>query len=63
MFVKCTSFSAQRPYELAGVEDPGIPAKGLTVAFLGPLVRYTVMVDSGPELIVHVHNPDEDFFR
>jgi iron(III) transport system ATP-binding protein len=48
---------------ISSAEDPGVPARVLTVAFLGPLVRYTVMIDNGPELIVDMHNPDEaDFF-
>jgi iron(III) transport system ATP-binding protein len=47
---------------ISRAEDPGVPARVLTVAFLGPLVRYTVKVDNGPELIVDMHNPDEDDF-
>jgi iron(III) transport system ATP-binding protein len=43
-------------------EAQGVPARVVTLAFLGPLVRYTVVVDDGPELIVDMHNPDEDDF-
>jgi iron(III) transport system ATP-binding protein len=42
--------------------DHGVPARVVTLAFLGPLVRYTVVVDDGPELIVDMHNPAEDDF-
>ena len=32
------------------------------MSFLGPLIRYTIGVDNGPELIVDLHNPGADDF-
>jgi iron(III) transport system ATP-binding protein len=43
-------------------EKQGIPARVLTAIFLGPLVRYTVVLDNGPELIVDMNNPGLDEF-
>jgi len=44
-------------------EDGGVPAHVLTLAFLGPLARYTVAVQDGTVLTVDLHNPGpEQFF-
>jgi iron(III) transport system ATP-binding protein len=44
-------------------EDGGVPARVLTLAFLGPLARYTVAVQDGTVLTVDLHNPSpEQFF-
>jgi len=43
-------------------DDNGVPARVLAMSFLGPLVRYVIRVDNGPELTVDVHNPGPDEF-
>jgi iron(III) transport system ATP-binding protein len=43
-------------------DDKGVSARVITMSFLGPLIRYTVGVDNGPELIVDMHNPSADDF-
>jgi hypothetical protein len=42
--------------------DGGVPARVLTLAFTGPLLRYTVAVDDGTVLSVDLPNPDPDHF-
>jgi len=42
--------------------DGGVPARVLTLAFTGPLLRYTVAVDDGTVLAVDLPNPDPDHF-
>ncbi len=42
--------------------DQGVPARVLTLAFLGPLARYTITVSDGTLLIVDLHNPGPDQF-
>jgi ABC-type Fe3+/spermidine/putrescine transport system ATPase subunit len=37
----------------------GIPAFVKTLSFVGPLVRYRVVLANGDEIIVDVHNPAE----
>jgi ABC-type Fe3+/spermidine/putrescine transport system ATPase subunit len=44
-------------------DDNGVSARVVTQSFLGPLIRYTIGVDHGPELIVDVHNPGPDDFH
>jgi iron(III) transport system ATP-binding protein len=50
--------------------EDGVPARVLTLAYVGPIARYTIAVDgadaagSGKEIIVDVHNPSpEQFFE
>ena len=40
----------------------GVPARVLTQAFVGPLVRYTVTAHDGTVLTVDLHNPGPDEF-
>lgn len=40
----------------------GVPARVRSLAFTGPLVRYTVVVDQGPEIVVDMHNPSPGEF-
>jgi spermidine/putrescine ABC transporter ATP-binding subunit len=40
----------------------GVPAQVLTMAFTGPIARYTVTVDDGTELTVDLPNPGPDQF-
>jgi iron(III) transport system ATP-binding protein len=40
----------------------GVPARVLTQAFVGPLVRYTVAVNTSTVLTVDLHNPGPDEF-
>jgi iron(III) transport system ATP-binding protein len=40
----------------------GVPGHVQTLAFVGPLVRYTVAVHDGTLLTVDLHNPDPDQF-
>jgi len=47
--------------EKAGA-DTGVSAHVLTLAFTGPLARYTVAVDDGTVLTVDLPNPDPDHF-
>lgn len=47
---------------LEAADHPGVPARVLTMAYVGPIVRYTVAVDSGSELTVDMHNPGPDEF-
>jgi iron(III) transport system ATP-binding protein len=47
---------------LEPADQPGIPARVLTLAYVGPIVRYTVAVEGGPELTVDMHNPGPDEF-
>jgi iron(III) transport system ATP-binding protein len=43
--------------------DPeGVPAHVLTMAFTGPLVRYTIRTNDGTLLTVDLHNPGPDQF-
>jgi iron(III) transport system ATP-binding protein len=42
--------------------DSGVPVRVLTLAFLGPLARYTVAVSDGTVLTVDLHNPGPDQF-
>jgi iron(III) transport system ATP-binding protein len=42
--------------------ESGVPVRVLTLAFTGPLARYTVAVDDGTELTVDLPNPDPDHF-
>jgi iron(III) transport system ATP-binding protein len=42
--------------------DTGVPARVLTLAFTGPLARYTVAVDDGTVLTVDLPNPDPEYF-
>ena len=44
-------------------DDEGVSARVVTMSFLGPLIRYTIGVDNGPELMVDVHNPGPDDFH
>jgi ABC-type Fe3+/spermidine/putrescine transport system ATPase subunit len=42
----------------------GVPARVLSLAFIGPIARYTVLVEDGTELIVDLSNPGpDDFFE
>ena len=43
-------------------DDEEVSARVVTMSFLGPLIRYTIGVDNGPELIVDMHNPGADDF-
>ncbi|MCH8339652.1 MAG: ABC transporter ATP-binding protein [Chloroflexi bacterium] len=44
-------------------EDSGIPARVRTLAYIGPIARYTVAIDGdGTELIVDLSNPASDEF-
>ncbi|HEX6387229.1 MAG TPA: ABC transporter ATP-binding protein [Anaerolineae bacterium] len=43
-------------------DGPGVPAHVVNLAYIGPVARYTVAVDSGTELIVDLHNPAPDQF-
>jgi iron(III) transport system ATP-binding protein len=36
---------------------PGIPGRVVTLAYIGPVARYTVAVDGGPLLAVDLYNP------
>ena len=47
---------------VGAVGGEGVPARVLTQAFVGPLVRYTVTVNDGTVLIVDLHNPGPDQF-
>jgi iron(III) transport system ATP-binding protein len=47
---------------LEPADHPGIPARVLTLAYVGPIVRYTVAVEGGSELTVDMHNPGPDEF-
>jgi iron(III) transport system ATP-binding protein len=40
----------------------GVPARVLTMAFTGPIARYTVAVEDGTVIIVDLPNPDPDQF-
>lgn len=42
--------------------EGGVPARVLTLAFTGPIARYTVAVDDGTVLIVDLPNPGPDQF-
>jgi len=42
---------------LSPAEVDGIPARVKTAAFLGPLIRYTVVTAAGLELTVDIYNP------
>ncbi|GAB4536166.1 MAG: ABC transporter ATP-binding protein [Anaerolineae bacterium] len=42
--------------------EEGVPARVLTMAFTGPIARYTVVVDDGTVLTVDVPNPGPDQF-
>ena len=42
--------------------ESGVPARVLTLAFTGPLARYTVAVDDSTVLIVDLPNPDPEHF-
>jgi iron(III) transport system ATP-binding protein len=50
------------------ISDGGVPARVLTLAFTGPLLRYTVAVDDGQGredgtvLTIDLPNPDPDYF-
>lgn len=48
--------------EIDHASTPGVEAKVLTMAFTGPLVRYTVITNDGNQLIVDLHNPGPDQF-
>jgi iron(III) transport system ATP-binding protein len=51
--------------EALGIEkdaDTGVPARVRTLAFTGPLARYTVVVGDGTVLTVDLPNPDPDHF-
>ncbi len=47
---------------IAARDDHGVPARVVSMSFLGPLVRYVIGVDNGPELTVDMHNPGLDEF-
>jgi hypothetical protein len=47
---------------LAPGADGGVPGHVLTLAFVGPLVRYTVALNDGTALTVDLHNPGPDQF-
>ena len=43
--------------------NQGVPARVVSLAFVGPLVRYTVAVEgAGTTLVVDLHNPGPDEF-
>jgi iron(III) transport system ATP-binding protein len=42
--------------------ENGVPARVRSVAFTGPIARYTVVVEGGQELIVDLPNPGPDDF-
>jgi len=42
--------------------ESGVPARVLTLAFTGPLARYTVAVDDDTVIIVDLPNPDPEHF-
>ena len=42
--------------------EEGVPAEVLTLAFTGPIARYTVAVEDGPVLTVDLPNPGPDQF-
>jgi hypothetical protein len=42
--------------------ESGVPVRVLTLAFTGPLARYTVAVDGDTQLMVDLPNPDPDQF-
>jgi iron(III) transport system ATP-binding protein len=42
--------------------QPGVPARVLSLAFTGPLARYTVAAGDGVEIVVDMHNPSPDEF-
>ena len=42
--------------------EAGVPARVITMAFTGPIARYTVSVDSGTVLTVDLPNPSPDQF-
>ncbi len=48
--------------EIDRSDDAGVPAHVLTLAFTGPLVRYTVRTDDGTVLTVDLPNPAPDQF-
>jgi iron(III) transport system ATP-binding protein len=48
--------------EITESEDSGVPARVLTTAFTGPLVRYTIRTGDGTQLTVDLHNPGPDQF-
>ena len=48
--------------EITDSGDSGVPARVLTMAFTGPLVRYTIRTDDGTQLTVDLHNPGPDQF-
>jgi iron(III) transport system ATP-binding protein len=54
-----------RPEALGVCEhnDSDVSARVVTMSFLGPLIRYVIGVDHGPELTVDVHNPGSDDFH
>jgi iron(III) transport system ATP-binding protein len=43
-------------------DDEGIPARVVSAAFLGPLLRYTVVIGNEHELTVDMYNPDPNEF-
>lgn len=47
---------------IGSAEEPGVPARVINLAYIGPVARYTVAVDGGPELVVDLHNPGPDQF-
>jgi iron(III) transport system ATP-binding protein len=47
---------------LTAGHNGGVPGRILTLAFVGPLVRYTVTVNDGILLTVDLHNPGPDEF-
>lgn len=48
--------------EIHAPETPGVPALVVSLAYIGPVARYTVAVDGGTELVVDLHNPGPDQF-
>ncbi len=48
--------------QIAKANGHGVPARVRTLAYIGPLVRYTVAVEDGTELTVDLSNPGPDEF-
>ena len=48
--------------EIDHLKTPGVEAHVLTMAFTGPLVRYTIRTNNGTVLTVDLHNPNPDQF-
>jgi iron(III) transport system ATP-binding protein len=49
---------------LEPADHPGVPARVLTLAYVGPIIRYTVAVEAtgGAELTVDMYNPGPEHF-